>query len=152
MKISKYIIPAILIFQATWSQKKDENIGTEVVNVVKPYSPTISDAFKVKEVPTLDDEVTTKKEKIDYNIFSFPVASTFVPSKGKAANVEKSPEEKYFSNYALFGLGNYGTLNAELFVTHDVNDTDYLGGIFRHISSQGGIDDVVLDDSFYNTG
>ena len=29
------------------AQKKDENIGTEVVNVVKPYTPTISDAFKV---------------------------------------------------------------------------------------------------------
>ena len=34
-------------FQQLSAQKKDDNIGTEVVNVVKPYSPTISDAFKV---------------------------------------------------------------------------------------------------------
>ncbi|MFN8325804.1 MAG: hypothetical protein U0T80_08635 [Flavobacteriaceae bacterium] len=35
-------------FYQVSAQKKDDNIGTEVVNVVKPYSPTISDAFKVK--------------------------------------------------------------------------------------------------------
>ena len=39
----------ILVSQFSFSQKKDENIGTEVVNVVKPYTPTISDAFKVKD-------------------------------------------------------------------------------------------------------
>ena len=85
--------------QISFAQKKDENIGTEVVNVVKPYTPTISDAFKVKETPTLEDDDTSKKENIQYNIFSFPVASTFTPSKGKAANVDKSAAEKLFSNY-----------------------------------------------------
>ena len=52
----------ILVSQFSFSQKKDENIGTEVVNVVKPYTPTISDAFKVKETPALEDEDNTKKE------------------------------------------------------------------------------------------
>ena len=73
-----------LTFQFSLAQKKGENIGTEVVNVVKPYTPTISDAFKIKENPILDDEGNTKKETIKYTIFSFPVASTFTPSKGKA--------------------------------------------------------------------
>jgi hypothetical protein len=82
----------LFAIQISFSQKKDDNIGTEVVNVVKPYTPTISDAFKVKETPTLDDDDTTKKENIQYTIFSFPVASTFTPSKGKAANVDKGPE------------------------------------------------------------
>ncbi|MGG7036020.1 MAG: TonB-dependent receptor, partial [Flavobacterium sp.] len=146
------LLSLCLLSQFTFAQKKDENIGTEVVNVVKPYSPSISDAFKVKEAPTLDDEVTSQKEKIEYTIFSFPVASTFVPSKGKAANVEKPAAEKFFSNYALLGLGNYGTVNAELYVTESVSDTDYFGAMLRHVSSQGGIKDVVLDDYFYHTG
>jgi hypothetical protein len=47
--------------QMAQAQKKDENIGSEVVNVVKPYTASISDAFKVKEVPTLEDDETTKK-------------------------------------------------------------------------------------------
>jgi hypothetical protein len=134
-----------------FSQKKDENIGTEVVNVVKPYTPTISDAFKVKETPSLDDEETQKKENIKYTIFSFPVASTFAPAKGKAAGVDKSPQEKIFSNYLTLAAGNYGTVNAELFVTENVSNTDYFGGMLRHSSSQGGIDGVVLDDKFMNT-
>ncbi len=137
--------------QISFSQKKDENIGTEVVNVVKPYTPTISDAFKVKETPTLDDEETTKKENIRYTIFSFPVASTFTPSKGKAANVDKSPGEKIFSNYLTLAAGNYGNINADLFVIKNISNTDYFGAMLRHSSSQGGIKDVVLDDKFFNT-
>ncbi|WP_309613155.1 TonB-dependent receptor [Flavobacterium sp.] len=151
MKQVKYIIIAFLLTQISFSQKKDDNIGTEVVNVVKPYTPSISDAFKVKETPTLDDEETAKKENIKYNIFSFPVASTFAPAKGKAANVDKSAEEKIFSNYMTLAAGNYGTVNAELFITENISNTDYFGGMLRHSSSQGGIKDVVLDDKFFNT-
>lgn len=151
MKQVKYIAAILLVTQIVFAQKKDENIGTEVVNVVKPYTPTISDAFKVKETPSLDDEETQKKENIKYNIFSFPVASTFAPAKGKAAGVDKSPQEKIFSNYLTLAAGNYGTVNAELFVTENVSNTDYFGGMLRHSSSQGGIDGVFLDDKFMNT-
>jgi hypothetical protein len=42
--------------------KKEENIGSEVVNVVKPYTAAISDAFKVPETPVLDDEGMQKKQ------------------------------------------------------------------------------------------
>lgn len=141
----------LIVFQFSLAQKKQENIGTEVVNVVKPYTPTISDAFKVKETPSLDDEETSKKEIIKYSIFPFPVASTFTPSKGKAEDVDKEEQGHLFKNYATFGGGNYGTLNAELFVTEDLNSTEYVAGKFRHLSSQGGIKDVELEDAFFDT-
>ncbi|WP_165930262.1 TonB-dependent receptor [Flavobacterium sp. GT3P67] len=138
------------VFQFSFAQKK-EQIGTETVNVVKPYTPKISDAFKVKEIPELDEEGNAKKEKIKYTIFSFPVASTFTPSKGKAEGVEKEKQAHLFKNYATFGVGNYGTFIGELFVNHDINDTDYVGGMFRHHSSEGGIKNVKLEDGFYDT-
>lgn len=141
----------LIVFQFSLAQKKQENIGTEVVNVVKPYTPTISDAFKVKETPSLDDEETSKKEIIKYSIFPFPVASTFTPSKGNAEGVDKEEQGHLFKNYATFGGGNYGTLNAELFVTEDLNSTEYVAGKFRHLSSQGGIKDVELEDAFFDT-
>ena len=47
--------------------------------------------------------------------------------------------------------GNYGTINAELFITENISNTDYFGGMLRHSSAQGGIKDVVLDDKFFNT-
>ena len=155
MKISnRYKITAVVLLflsQVSFSQKKDENIGTEVVNVVKPYSATISDAFKVKETPSLDDDDNSKKENIEYTIFSFPVASTFTPSKGKAAGVDKAQREKLYNNYASLGFGNYGQVLGELFVTEQISSAEYVGGMFRHHSSQGGVKDLVLDDNFYNT-
>ena len=141
----------LLTFQFSFAQKKEENIGTEVVNVVKPYTPTISDAFKVSENPVLDDADNSKKEAIKYSIFSFPVASTFTPSKGKAEGVEKEKQAHLFNNYATFGIGNYATLNAELFVNQELGNNDYVGGMFRHLSSQGGIKGVELEDAFYDT-
>ena len=153
MKNTKYIIIGVFAFatQLTFSQVKDENIGSEVVNIVKPYTPTISDAFKVKETPIIEDEDNTQKEVIEYNIFSFPVASTFTPAKGKAADVDKAEKVKLYNNYATLGFGNYPTINAELFITENLNRNSYIGGMLRHLSSQGGIKDVVLDDKYYNT-
>ena len=153
MKKLKVIAVVLVVFgiQFSFSQVKDENIGSEVVNIVKPYTPTISDAFKVKEIPSLADEDAHKKETIQYNIFSFPVASTFTPSKGTAATVDPQEKEKLFSNYATLGFGNYGTANAELFITKNISRTSYVGGMLRHLSSQGGIKDLVLDDKYSNT-
>ena len=153
MKNTKYIVIGVFAFatQFTFGQVKDENIGSEVVNIVKPYTPTISDAFKVKETPAIEDEDNTQKETITYNIFSFPVASTFTPAKGKAADVDKAEKVKLYNNYATLGFGNYPTINAELFITENLNRNSYIGGMLRHLSSQGGIKDVVLDDKYYNT-
>ena len=140
-KITVFLLLASL--QIVSAQKKDENIGTEVVNVVKPYTPTISDAFKIKETPTLEDDDNTRTENIKYTIFSFPVASTFSPSKGKAANVDKSKEERLYKNYFTGGLGNYLTVFSELYVTENIGDNDYFAGMLKHLSSNGGIENIV---------
>lgn len=145
------IIILILTSQLIFSQKKEGTIGTEVVNVVKPYTPTISDANKIKETPSLDDKETNAKEIVKYQIFSFPVSSTFTPSKGKAVGVEKAVQERLFSNYATIGFGNYGTANAELFVTHELDKYQYVGAMLRHQSSQGGIKKVDVDNEFSQT-
>jgi hypothetical protein len=145
------IVLLLVVFQFSFAQKKEDNIGSEVVNVVKPYTPTISDAFKVQETPVLDDEGNAKKETIKYSIFSFPVASTFTPSKGKAEGVDKTKQAHLYNNYATLGFGSYRTLNAELFVNQELGSNDYVGGMFRHLSSQGGISGVELDDRYYDS-
>lgn len=150
-KLYLSVLIVFTAFQFSFSQKKNENIGSEVVNIVKPYTPTISDAFKVKETPVLEDEEEQKKETIQYNIFSFPVASTFTPAKGKAAGVDKTEKEKLYNDYATLGFGNYPTINAELFITQNLSRSNYVGGMFRHLSSQGGIKDLELDDKYGNT-
>lgn len=141
----------LLLSQLSFAQNKKDNIGTEVVNVVKPYAPTISDAFKEKEVPVITNDENAKKESVQYSILPFSVASTFSPSKGNAQGVEKTKQDRLFKNYATFGIGNYGSLNAELYVNENLNNSEYVGGMFRHNSSQGGIKEVMLEDSFYDT-
>jgi hypothetical protein len=145
------ILIALLFTQISWSQKEDKDLGTEIVNVVKPYTATLSDAFKIKETPVLEDQENSKKEVVKYNIFSFPVASTFAPAKGKAAALDKEEKPRLFNNYATVGGGNFGRIIAELFVTQTLDNNDYVGLMLRHNSSQGGIKNIYLDDKFSNT-
>ena len=131
-------------------QRTKDTIDTDVVNVVKPYTPTISDAFKVKETPILDDSTNTTKKEVKYNIFSIPVASTFTPAKGKAAAVDKEKEPKLYDNYASVGVGTYTTILGEVYLNHALNRSESVGGYFSYHSSQGGIDGLLLDDNFTN--
>ncbi|WP_338409701.1 TonB-dependent receptor [uncultured Flavobacterium sp.] len=145
------LIALIFSFQLGLAQKKDENIGSEVVNIVKPYSPTISDAFKVKETPTFEDDAAVKKVQVTYSIFSFPVASTFTPAKGKAVDVDKEKKEKLYKNYATLGMGNYLNTNAELFITHDISKSIYVGGMLRHLASYQDVKNTELNSTFSTT-
>ena len=53
--IAVLLVPVCAVWSQNDRQTKD-TINTEVVNVVKPYSPKISDAFKVKEIPTFHNK------------------------------------------------------------------------------------------------
>ncbi|MCT8338458.1 TonB-dependent receptor [Flavobacteriaceae bacterium TK19130] len=131
--------------------EEENDLGTEVVNIVKPYTPTISDAFKVKETPVLNDSVVTQKKEVEYQIFSVPVASTFTPAKGKAETVEKAKPVTVYDNYATLGFGSYTSILAELYSNFEISRTDNAGFYFRHNSSQGDIDGVLLENKFYDT-
>ena len=147
----KNIILAVFSLSVTlvFSQKKlNDTINTGVIDVVKPYSPTISDAFKVKEVPSVDDATTDTKKEVKYNIFSFPVASTFTPAKGKAAVVEKEKPVKLFDNYATLGVGTYKTILGEVYLNHALSRNESVGGYVSHHSSAGGIEGLSFDDNF----
>ena len=132
-------------------QREKDTISTDVVNVVKPYTPTISDAFKVKETAILDDSTNTSKKEVKYNIFSIPVASTFTPAKGKAATVDKEKQAKLYDNYASVGVGTYTSILGEVYLNHALSRTESVGGYLSYNSSQGGIENLLLDDDFMKT-
>jgi len=121
LKIKLLVLGAIIFSFNTISAQEEDNLGTEVVNIVKPYSPTISDAFKVKENPLMNDSTNTKKKEVNYSIFSVPVASTFTPAKGKATSVEKAKPLKLYDNYATFGIGNYTNVLAEFYSNFEIS-------------------------------
>ena len=130
---------------------QDKPIGSETVIVVKPYTPSVNDAFKIKETPTQADSVSLEKKPVQYSIFSVPVASTFAPLKGQATTVERAKRVKLFDNYATLGFGTYSNALAEFYSNFEVNRSDNFGVYLNHKSSQGGIEGVQLNDDFYDT-
>ncbi len=152
-KTIKQLVVFILLLNlsiALSQTKKQQNdtINTEVVNVIKPYTPKISDAFKIKETPSVDDAQTTNKKAVEYNIFSIPVASLFTPAKVKAALVDRAKKEKLFHNYASLGVGSFTTLLGEVYLNKVLSNTQRIGGYINYHASQGGVEDIALDDDF----
>lgn len=152
-QMKKHILTFILSLVAitAFSQKKQrDTLGTEVINVVKSYSPTVSDAFKIKSSPIIDTTALNVKKNISYNINSVPVASTFTPAKGKAKVLRVNPSPPVYDNYFSVGFGNFKTPGVEFFAHGSSNRYNDFGLFIDYISSKGGVNDVVLDDSYYS--
>ncbi len=151
IKILTLVSSVLFVGTAVAQDKNKGDLGTEVVDVVRRYDATVSEAFKVREIPNLEEEVKGKKKEVVYTITSFPVASTFVPAKGEAAKVETKRNLARFDNYALFAIGNYTNINGELFLSSQLDQDSYIAGFVNHFSSQGGIKNLLLDDDFSKT-
>lgn len=151
-------VPLTLFFMlftgALFAQKDTTDTGeidTQRLIIVKPYSPTVSDAFKLKQTPKKSDSTEREKKDVSYDIFSIPVASTFTPEKGRAAGVKRQRQPDLYDNYAALGFGNYTNIFAEFYSTIAVGKRQDLSIALEHNSSQGGIDGVELDDKYYDT-
>ena len=150
-KLAVTLLFGLLAFWAN-AQEEEDNIGTETVTVVKPYSPTVSEAFKIKSTPQLTDSIVLKKKPITYSIFSVPVASTFTPAKGKAAKVERKAPPLLYNSYASVGLGNFNNALVDFYTSRSLNrGEDLLDFSLNHHSSRGDINSTPLDTDFYNT-
>ncbi|MFD2516660.1 TonB-dependent receptor [Salinimicrobium flavum] len=128
-----------------------QDLGSETVTVVKPYTPSVNDANKIKEVPSISDSVNLEKRPVQYSIFSVPVASTFSPAKGRATTVERQRPPKLYDNYVTLGFGTYTSILAEFYSNIEVSRTDNFGIFLTHNSAQGDIEGVYLDDHYYDT-
>lgn len=149
--MSKYKIffLLLLISSLAFSQKKKKDrIATEEINVVKPFSPTVSEAFKINSEPEIDSIDIGGKKDINYTINSIPVASTFTPAKGKAKTLKRVPKERFYNNYISAGYGNYSTPIFDIFAHSNSSNYNDFGGFLKYHSSGGGIDGLVLDDDF----
>ncbi len=150
-KIKLSIIAGVSLILGVFGQD-EKDLGTETVTVVKPYSPTVSDAFKITSVPLLNDSIVLAKKEVRYSIFSVPVASTFTPAKGKAATVQKAAPEKLYNSSVSFGLGNFNNALLDFYTSRDIDRGNQRVDIgLNHFSSRGDLDFTPLNTDFYNT-
>ncbi|SDS12615.1 TonB-dependent receptor [Christiangramia echinicola] len=147
--IKKSLFCSLFIFSGVLYAQ--DPIGSEKVTVVKPYTPSVRDANKIRETPNRNDSVSLQKKQVQYSIFSVPVASTFTPAKGRATTVERVRPPKVYDNYATLGFGNYSNVLAEFYSNMEIDRSSNFGIFLTHNSSQGGIEEVRLDDKFYDT-
>jgi len=136
------VLPAI-------GQSRKDSLSTKVVDVVKSYAPTIADANKKREDAKLKDSLTVKKKKIAYSINSVPVASTFVPEKGKPAVVKpKVIREDYTTSYVGGGVGLLNTLYADANITYPLTDNGRLSLLVDHISASDDNEDIIPEMNY----
>lgn len=153
--MKKYLILSLflLISGLTFSQKKKkEKLETEEITVVKSFAPTVADAFKINTRPKIDTTDISSKIVLNYTVKSVPVASTFIPAKGKARAIQKEPKERFYQNFISAGYGNFNTPIIELFAHYNTSNYNDFGGFINYHSSGGGIDGVQLDDNFMKFG
>jgi len=136
---------------SSFAQDKNDTIKTEKLIIIKQYSPTLNDAFKVKSKPSISDSIKKPQRTVEYSIFSVPVASTFTPVKGTASNVRPQPRPYLFQNYARLGAGNFTNILGEFYGGVYLNNYQKLNIDFNHLSSAGGIEDEILDNNFMDS-
>ena len=73
IKFKKHItlLTCLSVITCVFAQETQETdtLNTQVVNVVKPYKPSISDAFKVKEIPIHFKDREHGQSKMNIGIF-----------------------------------------------------------------------------------
>lgn len=142
-------LSTIVLAQDKNEQAKD-TLKPEIINVVTSYTPTISDAFKIKRNPKIQLGARTTKTQLKYQIFSAPVVSTFIPKSGVAKGINMGVKERQFSNYLAAGFGNNSTPFAELFIHHATRFESDFGLYAKYISSENSIDSSPLNSNFSN--
>lgn len=74
------------------------------VQVVKPYEPTISDAYKITHLPKITDTVKTVPE-INYFLHTKPLSVGYTIEPIKPAKMVGEPLSRLYNSYVKVGLG-----------------------------------------------
>ncbi|MBI5220038.1 MAG: hypothetical protein HY958_14015 [Bacteroidia bacterium] len=140
MKPLKYSLILIYTFAAYggFSQKEDK-LDDHVIEVIGAYKPTISDAFKINELPAIKDSFKIEPRFL-YAIESKQILTDFQVEPIKPAKMLDEPLAKLYNSYIRLGFGNYISPYAELFISNLRSKKFNYAAILRHQSSFGKIE------------
>lgn len=145
--VGLFLVTVNLLAQVT---KPKDTLKTETINVTKSFKPTVSDAFKINESPSVQEDKTLLKESINYQIQSVPVASTFTPAKGKAQVLERPKKELLFDSFLSVGYGNFSSPFVESYLKSKIERENFLSFYAFYNASKNGVSDAIIDDEFSN--
>jgi hypothetical protein len=150
----KYIVSVGLIAFLGLSVYSQEPIDKEIV-VVKPYQPSLSDAFKINVLPRISDSISIKPS-FDYSIEPKKFDGTFQVLPITPARMVGQPLTKLYKSYLKLGFGNYIAPLAELNINSLREKKSQWGIALKHYSINGMLkleNDQKVDPGFFeNSG
>ena len=134
-KILVYIhILGFLVFGFN-SLNAQEKLVKEV-KVVKPYEPTISDAYKLTHLPKITDTVKTIPE-IKYILQTKPMNVGYTITPIKPAKMVGEPLSKLYNSYVKVGLGTKMLPMLEAYVNNKRSKDYSIGAYYKFLNSIG---------------
>lgn len=130
--------------------KAKDTVITEVIEIETKYNPEIADATKIKRNPTITVSERNKRKKLDYSIFSAPVASTFKPKSGSIKGVDVGKKERIYENYVALGYGNYTSPYFETYLHRYTRFDSEFGLSAKYNASFDNVENTLLDSDFSN--
>ena len=127
------------------AQEEKEDIGTQEVTVIKSYTPSLQDVFKLRNSPETLDSIVAPKKAVEYSIFSVPVASTFIPSKGTARKLIPKKQKPQFNSGGSLGFGNFNQLLFEYNTNFNIDRRQKIDWILYYNGFLKPIKEVQLD-------
>ena len=140
----KFFLFALFLTSIVFAQDEKEDLGTQEITVIKSYTPSLQDVFKLRESPKVIDSIVAPKKSVDYAIFSVPVASTFVPSKGTARKLQPKKSKPQFNSKASLGFGNFNQLRLEYTTNYAIDRRQKIDWMLFYNGLLKPIDEVQL--------
>ncbi len=134
-------IPFTLFVLSAFALKataQQDSVLRQEVEVIKAYRPSISDAYKINDIPVIKEE-PFQKPTFDYNIYSQPVFSTFSVSDLQAAKTADRPKQDPGYGMVQLGVGNYNKPYLNFFFNNNKTKNTLFGIHVKHLSSQGKV-------------
>ena len=150
-KIVIHIITISLILMGFEHGYSQDTLSKEV-QVVKPYEPSVSDAFKINKLPRITDTVKLIPQ-VKYSLQTKPLALGYTIEPIRPAKMVGEPLSKLYNSYVSVGIGTKVIPMIEAYV-NNLRSKDYsIGAYYKHLSSFAKVDladDIRQDAGFHD--
>jgi hypothetical protein len=141
---------AVNVFAQTNKRTGDEDTLKNEMIIVVNYKPTIADAKKLVETPTVIDTVVAKPT-VRYMFGNEQYTTTYTPETIKAAKMKGEPLDPLYRGYAKAGVGNGINYLADVHLNTLRSRNGALGFKLNSIGTQGNYSTIAQPAPYNHT-
>ena len=134
----------LLSMSISYAQKKENSIDTESIVIVKSFTPSLSDAFKIKSNPFISDSISNSKFELVYDLKKIPVISTFEPNKATPLKLKQKILYNPFNTFFSGAFGNKNQLFFNISSLVEIDRSQRFGLNFYKDGFGNDIDNTIL--------